>query len=1348
MTKAEIRAAYTPLPSDAQREGYSNYERPCFDEEVCVLLVDPRVESLRPGTLVELRGMTNTLYNEQAGLLRSWESGDRAVVELETGGRVSVARGNLWLREHWVRLCDLEPGDFIQCASGKPAQVMRVTRSAVHDEISMCQAAPGLWLTPGHPLQYDGASGNGGRWMRPSEIFPVVKRRQEAVYNLYVDPSLPIIICTQDGCDRQVAASLGHPTPGITGGDKDGWLQGAFQMEGVCDWLRSFAAFHVHLTYRGSRADFEHFRAMGCDTALFDLAGPLAVRMAKTRMCRARALQGVVRCEVIPQPSSLLAAQQENYAVFLVASTAKSLGAVAALMNTNAAATDIAVVRQALPIYAQRAQLLQAAEAHDVFLVMGATGSGKTTQLPQYLWEAGYSAHGVIGCTQPRRVAARRCAERVAEEMGCALGAEVGYTVRFENKTSERTRIKYMTDGILSRELLKDRLLRAYAVIVLDEAHMRSLTTEVMMPLLRTCVEERRADPVLPNLKLLVTSATLNAAMFSSYFGDCPVFDVPGRLHPITWQYEPIDAGSQFVQRAVERVLHIHRTQPAGDILVFLTGEEDIEKAIALCTRAPSGEAGLALLPLPLFGKLTSEQQDAVFRPTPAHVRKVIFSTNIAETSITVDGIVYVVDSGLCKQKSFSASTGTSSLQSVLISKADARQRAGRAGRTQPGSYHALYSQQTFETTMLEEAVPEIHRLSLSALVLHLSALGINVDVFAFLDPPPPSALTAAKRQLCVLGAIAEDDALITPLGRRMAALPLAPELAKLLLAGEELGVVNDCLAVTALLSAQGNAFHCPRKERAQAQEAQAEFASPLGDHITLLRVYQAWTDHWYACGEDADASWKWCRRRYVNYRTMVEAWEIWFQLACVLQEHGITVDNAHAPPTKRKARARPAAWLCACGLHNPGSATSCSMCRADRAQGEQRQAAVRAGLDDQYTAVRRAIAQSCFMNAAQARSGGEGGGGGACWSLAGEYEVHIHPASVLFSKDRLPPPCLIFHEVLATTRSYIRHSVAIEAEWLPELAPHVYVMTHGFVLRKDYACELLQFTSDAMLRHAIGPRQRVLRAVRDLPGMRRAEVLGPRRAVFLVAVFSAAGGGARALQEAVQMLQEAAHEKHHEAHEFAFPQATLPTLVGVNGAHLQELTQLYGCELTVTPGGAPGLVLVLVKVHRDDWDALRRELVRCSTVTSGSQNVEVDRDLYGAFVGKGRGALQDITNESGADLLQCRTPAGHTVFRCKGTPLQVAEGMQLLRARLALTEENKWTVAMLDIPSSRAPLLVGAKGSTIQQLIRDSGVTSIGLPKDSRVHGRYPSTMPVTIRGGKAAVALAVARVRQHCGI
>jgi pre-mRNA-splicing factor ATP-dependent RNA helicase DHX38/PRP16 len=444
--------------------------------------------------------------------------------------------------------------------------------------------------------------------------------------------------------------------------------------------------------------------------------------------------------------------------------------------------------REYLPVFAVREELLKVIRDNRIVIVVGETGSGKTTQLTQYLAEAGYAANGIIGCTQPRRVAAMSVAKRVAEEYGVKLGEEVGYSIRFEDCTSSKTIIKYMTDGVLLRESLNSPDIDQYSCIIMDEAHERFLNTDVLMGLLKRVMQRRR------DMKLIVTSATMNAEQFSLFFGNVPIFTIPGRTFPVDIMFAKTPQ-EDYVDAAAKQVLNIHVGQPEGDILVFMTGQEDIEVTCTVIQeRLDQLEDVEPLTVLPMYSQLPADLQAKIFARGENNARKVVVSTNIAETSLTLDGIKYVVDSGYNKLKVYNPKIGMDALQITPISQANANQRAGRAGRTGPGVCFRLFTEAAFMREMYTNNIPEIQRTNLTNIVLLLKTLDVkDVLDFDFMDPPPRDTLLNSMYQLWILGGL-DDMSELTPVGSKMAQFPLDPSLAKMLIASQDLGCSEEIL--------------------------------------------------------------------------------------------------------------------------------------------------------------------------------------------------------------------------------------------------------------------------------------------------------------------------------------------------------------------------------------------------------------------------------------------------------------------------------------------------------------------------------------------------------------------------
>ena len=488
-------------------------------------------------------------------------------------------------------------------------------------------------------------------------------------------------------------------------------------------------------------------------------------------------------------------------------------------------------------------------------------------------------------------------ATRVAEEMGCKLGEEVGYSIRFEDLTSAKTRIKFLTDGLLLREALADPLLSRYSVIMVDEAHERSLSTDILLGVLKK-ISRRR-----PDLRIIVSSATLQAEDFLRFFsGDQSeqngitakhpagqIISLEGRMYPVDTMYLE-EAAEDYVERAVRTVFDIHASEPDGDILLFLTGREEIDTALQLIADrvASLHPRAQSILSLPLYAGLTSEQQLYVFEPAPENTRKVIVSTNIAEASVTIDGIVYVIDCGFVKLRAFNPKTGIDTLTATPVSKASATQRAGRAGRTKPGKCYRLYTQPAYEN-LPEATVPEIQRSNLAPIILQLKALGIdNVLRFDFLTPPPAELIIRALELLYSLGAVDDYAKLTRPLGVRMAELSVEPMMAKVLLSASAMGCLSAILSVAAMTSLQGAIWFHHDGEKKATESARRKFAAEEGDHLTLLNVYQA-----FVTKGRKDS--KWCRDNYLNYKSMTRAVSIRAQLKRYLERFGIDVEETLA---------------------------------------------------------------------------------------------------------------------------------------------------------------------------------------------------------------------------------------------------------------------------------------------------------------------------------------------------------------------------------------------------------------------------------------------------------------------
>ncbi|XP_053491037.1 pre-mRNA-splicing factor ATP-dependent RNA helicase PRP16 isoform X1 [Ictalurus furcatus] len=533
--------------------------------------------------------------------------------------------------------------------------------------------------------------------------------------------------------------------------------------------------------------------------------------------------------------------------------------------------------RQYLPIFAVRQELLNIIRDNSIVIVVGETGSGKTTQLTQYLHEDGYTSYGMVGCTQPRRVAAMSVAKRVSEEMSSNLGEEVGYAIRFEDCTSEKTIIKYMTDGILLRESLRESDLDHYSAVIMDEAHERSLNTDVLFGLLREVVS-RRSD-----LKLIVTSATMDSDKFAAFFGNVPIFNIPGRTFPVDILFSKTPQ-EDYVEAAVKQALQIHLSGMAGDILIFMPGQEDIEvTSDQIVERLEELENAPALAVLPIYSQLPSDLQAKIFQKAPDGVRKCIVATNIAETSLTVDGIMFVVDAGYCKLKVFNPRIGMDALQVYPISQANANQRAGRAGRTGPGQCYRLYTQSAFKNEMLTTTIPEIQRTNLANVVLLLKSLGVqDLLLFHFMDPPPEDNMLNSMYQLWILGAL-DNTGSLTPTGRLMVEFPLDPALSKMLIVSCDMGCSADILIVVSMLSVP-TIFYRPKGREEESDQVREKFAVPESDHLTYLNVYLQWKNNNYSS--------IWCNEHFIHTKAMRKVREVRAQLKDIMVQQKMNLTS------------------------------------------------------------------------------------------------------------------------------------------------------------------------------------------------------------------------------------------------------------------------------------------------------------------------------------------------------------------------------------------------------------------------------------------------------------------------
>ncbi|KAG5477760.1 hypothetical protein LSCM1_05058 [Leishmania martiniquensis] len=640
--------------------------------------------------------------------------------------------------------------------------------------------------------------------------------------------------------------------------------------------------------------------------------------------------------------------------------------------------------RESLPIHHCKEELLRYIGESAVTVVVGETGSGKTTQLVQYLYQRGYARHGrIIGCTQPRRLAAVGVARRVSDEMGCALGTTVGYSIHLDDTTTESTHVKFMTDGVLLREAVNDPPLDKYSVVVLDEAHERSMDTDVLMGVLKLALR-RRGD-----LKLIVTSATMDIRKFSAFFGNAPCYEIPGQTFPVKIHYSPMPV-VDYVAEAVFRVCQLHLQMPLEgkqDILVFMTGREDVYGTCELIRRRLaelSPQHLRTLLIMPCLSEAVSawSTEIGVLDPTPAGMRKAVVATNVAETSLTIDGVRYVVDCGFMKTSVYRPSIGMNTLQRYPTSQAQADQRKGRAGRTTEGVCYRLYTEEQYAVEMLPNSVPEIQRSSVDSVVLLLKSIGIGrLRDFDFMDAPPAANVKNSMFHLWVLGFL-DDEGAITEEGQQALGFPMSPVLAKLLLESAKMGCALEMARMVAMISADPKClFELPKGREKVAQQHHSRFYSNDSDHLTLLHVFTQYVDH--------GRSRQWAQDHFLHAPTLARASDVFAQLVERLRKLHLPIQS--------------------CGHAGTDKLRYC-LAKAFTLQAAQRS-------DRRWTEYRP------LLNA-----------GVTC---------AVHPASAVHARSEMPP-YIIYNDLLLTNKEYVVMVTAVEPEWLVESSRGIYEMRHG----------------------------------------------------------------------------------------------------------------------------------------------------------------------------------------------------------------------------------------------------------------------------------------------------------------
>uniref|UniRef100_F1KXB2 RNA helicase n=1 Tax=Ascaris suum TaxID=6253 RepID=F1KXB2_ASCSU len=632
--------------------------------------------------------------------------------------------------------------------------------------------------------------------------------------------------------------------------------------------------------------------------------------------------------------------------------------------------------RARLPIFKNRNHIIYLLEKYRTLIIVGETGCGKSTQIPQYLMEAGWASDGrKIGVTEPRRIAVVTLANRVAEEAMCSLGEDVGYMVRFDDMTDEKTKIKYMTDGILLRELMSDPLLTQYSIIMVDEAHERSINTDLVLGLLRKILSIRN------DIRVIVSSATLDAILFRDFFelndtndhnkDTATILSVEGHMHPVTIYYTKSGI-PDYITKTVETVMKLHQSEPVGDILAFLTGQDEVEMACQqLIDMARQLRNTDKLWIVPMYGALPAAEQLKAFDSTPHRTRKVVIATNIAEASVTIPGIAYVIDCGFVKMRAMNAENGLETLMTLPVSQAAANQRAGRAGRLRPGKCYRLYPQSEFDK-MMEATVPEMQRCNLAPVILQLKALGIhNVLRFNYISRPPSFSMIEGLQLLYALGALSDDGHLTNPIGIRMAEFPLPPMHSKTLLSSGEFGCSEEMAVIIAMLQIQ-DVFVFPSGSRHKAEVMKRKFSVEEGDHLTMLNVFTNFIDN--------GRSKQWCHNHYVNYRGLCRAENIRDQMLRLLRRYEVPIVS----------------------------------CRKDSSSS---------------SIIRRCLVKGFFSQAAQYHYTGD------YVTVREEYHFKVYKGSAIMYRKEFPK-WVIFSEVLQES---IRDVSVIEPEWLYQLVPEYY---------------------------------------------------------------------------------------------------------------------------------------------------------------------------------------------------------------------------------------------------------------------------------------------------------------------
>lgn len=657
--------------------------------------------------------------------------------------------------------------------------------------------------------------------------------------------------------------------------------------------------------------------------------------------------------------------------------------------------------RKKLPAYQFRQHIINCIQQNATLVLLGETGSGKSTQLCQYIYESNLLKRGMIAITQPRRVAAVTLAQRVSKEKNRTVGDLIGYAIRFEDATSESTRIKFMTEGILLREAIADKYLSKYDFIILDEAHERTINTDVLFGLVKAIQYERKILNK-PELKIIVMSATMDVDHFSKYFKNCNVLYMPGRMHNVKINHTKVKQ-EDYMFAALVTLMEIHQTAPPQeDVLMFLTGKDEIESMthqIRTIMKSPDMKGAMPLRAFPLHASLPQNKQMDAFSRTVENSRRVVVATNIAETSLTIPGIKYVIDTGVVKFKNYEAKTGLETLKVRKISQAQAWQRSGRAGRESKGICYRTYTLAEMES-FDKMTVPEILRCNLASTLLNLLAINLNVEKFDFIDRPPAEAIANALDRLKKLNAVkiapSQTSPQLTPIGKLMSAFPIDPMYSKIIVSADKFRCTNEILDIIAMLSSESVFLEPNANNRETALAQHAKFQTQYGDHLSLLKVLIQF--------KKSNDQKKFCTDHFLNLRNLSHALKVREQLETICREKDIPIQKTETLDCDQIRK------CLITGMFN------------NIAQYQQR--------ENNYIVLasrqRAQIHPSSSLSGYNLNLNGMSSNGNGIISMTAKMKIDHNQR----------PNYVIFNEIVQTTNTYLRIVTRINPEWLEEVVP------------------------------------------------------------------------------------------------------------------------------------------------------------------------------------------------------------------------------------------------------------------------------------------------------------------------